>query len=130
MQLTQKQEDFCLTYIETGNASEAYRRSYSASKMSESTINRAAKTVMDNSKITARLSELRAPVREAAQISLESHLNALKGLRDRADSADNFGAAITAEVARGKASGLYTDKIKVEMPKAPQIIINVPSGGA
>ncbi|TIS17849.1 MAG: hypothetical protein E5X10_01890, partial [Mesorhizobium sp.] len=26
-ELTQKQEAFCLAYVETGNASEAYRRS-------------------------------------------------------------------------------------------------------
>ena len=29
-ELTQKQENFCLAYIETGNASEAYRKAYNA----------------------------------------------------------------------------------------------------
>lgn len=33
MKLTVKQEAFCLAYIETGNASEAYRRSYNAENM-------------------------------------------------------------------------------------------------
>jgi len=128
MQLTPKQEAFCLAYIETGNASEAYRRSYSSKSRTDATINRAAKTLTDNSKITARLEELRAPVRERAQISLESHLNDLKALRDRADSADNFGAAITAEVARGKASGLYSDKEKPKATERPQVVVIVPDG--
>ena len=56
--LTPKQEKFCLVYIETGNASEAYRQAYNTRKMKEATINRNAFTLMDNSKITARLKEL------------------------------------------------------------------------
>ena len=55
--LTPKQEKFCLVYIETGNASKAYRQAYNTRKMKEATINRNAFTLMDNSKITARLKE-------------------------------------------------------------------------
>ncbi len=36
--LTPKQEGFCISYIETGNASEAYRLNYSASKMSQAAL--------------------------------------------------------------------------------------------
>ena len=36
--LTPKQEGFCRSYIETGNASEAYRINYSAENMSQDTI--------------------------------------------------------------------------------------------
>ena len=32
-ELTQKQENFCLAYIETGNASEAYRKAYNAAEI-------------------------------------------------------------------------------------------------
>lgn len=59
--LTQKQENFCLAYIETGNASEAYRQAYSSGKMTAATVHRKAKELMDNGKIPARLEELRAP---------------------------------------------------------------------
>lgn len=109
--LTQKQEAFCLAYIETGNATEAYRRVYNCEKMASTTINRNAKTLIDDSKITARLDELRAPVRERAQITLEQHLNDLKRLRDRAEESEKYAAAVSAEVSRGKASGLYVEKI-------------------
>lgn len=128
MQLTPKQEAFCLAYLETGNASEAYRHSYSVKSMSDTAVNREAKRLIDNPKIATRLEELRKPVRERAQISLESHLEALKSLRDRADASENFSAAITAEVARGKASGLYSDKEKPKAAERPQIIVNVPDG--
>lgn len=109
--LTPKQEDFCIAYIETGNASEAYRRAYDSSKMGDATINRAAKELIDNPKIAARLAEVRAPVIAKAQITLETHLYDLKALRDKADAAEKYGPAIAAEIARGKASGLYVEKI-------------------
>ena len=111
--LTPKQENFCLAYLETGNASEAYRRSYDAEKMSDATVNRSAKELMDNPKITARVAELRKPAVEAAQVSLETHLNDLKRLRDLAEGEGKYSAAVSAEVARGKASGLYTENLNV-----------------
>ncbi|MGU9998175.1 terminase small subunit, partial [Bordetella avium] len=39
MALTPKQEAFALAYVETGNASEAYRRAYSAERMKPETVN-------------------------------------------------------------------------------------------
>ena len=35
--LTEKQEAFCRAFVETGNASEAYRRSYDAKNMGQNT---------------------------------------------------------------------------------------------
>lgn len=64
MGLTPKQEAFCLSYIETGNASEAYRRSYDVSKMKPASINRKAKELMDNGRIAARISELQTVITE------------------------------------------------------------------
>lgn len=118
MALTQKQEMFCISYIETGNASEAYRRSYDAKKMSETSVWRKAKELIDNGKVSARIQELRAPAVKAAQITLEQHLADLKALRDKADAAEKYGPAIQAEMARGKASGLYVDKIDLNVTDA------------
>ena len=110
--LTPKQEAFCLAYIETGNASEAYRQAYKANGMSLKTINEAASRLASNSKVIARLQELRAPVVEKAQITLEQHLADLQRLRDLAEASEKFGPAVTAEMARGKASGLYVDRVE------------------
>ncbi len=116
MALTIKQENFCLAYIETGNATEAYRRSYDSTNMKETTINRSAKELLDNPNITARLAELRKPVIERAQITLEQHLNDLKALRDTAWASEKYGPAIQAEIARGKASGHYIERVETGNP--------------
>jgi len=123
--LTQKQESFCLSYIETGNASEAYRQSYNISGMNESSVNRKAKELMDNGKIRARIEQLRKPAIEAAQITLTEHLNDLKRLRDKAEQEGKYSAAVSAEMARGKASGLYTENVNVSGNEAgmPAIVI-------
>lgn len=57
--LTPKQVSFCHRYLESGNASEAYRQCYSAEKAKSEAINRSAKELLDNPKIAARLDELR-----------------------------------------------------------------------
>lgn len=136
MKLTQKQEAFCLAYIETGNASDAYRRAYSADKMKPETVNRKAKALIDDGKITARLEDLRRPVVEAARMSLESHLARLDALSRKAENAGQYGAAIAAETNRGRAAGFYTEKVdhttggKPLPAPAEPAIINVTIGGA
>ena len=112
--LTIKQENFCLAYIETGNASEAYRRVYNTNKMKPETVNRSAKEMLDNRKIAARIDELRKPAREAAGVTLEGHLKELAELRDLAKNEGKYGPAIQAEMARGKASGLYVERSQID----------------
>ncbi|MDP1931917.1 MAG: terminase small subunit [Gammaproteobacteria bacterium] len=111
--LTAKQESFCLAYIETGSASEAYRQAYNCKAMKPPTISVKASELLANGKITVRLEELRAPVRKRAQISLHQHLDDLKRLRDKAENEGKFSAAVTAEVSRGRASGLYVEQIEL-----------------
>lgn len=123
--LTVKQEAFCLAYLETGNASEAYRRAYDAVKMKPATVNRKANELISDGKITARLDELRRPAVEKAQVTLECHLNDLKKLRDNAEAAGQFSAAISAEVARGKAAGLYSEKGKEDEDAPPPARVEI-----
>ena len=111
MKLTAKQEAFCLAYIETNNASEAYRRSYNASKMKDGTVHQTASRLLADVDVTARLEQLRAPVRDRAQITLESHLERLNHLSLMAEQAEQYSAAIKAEESRGKVAGLYVEKI-------------------
>ena len=119
MPLTQKQEAFCLEYINSGNASAAYRAAYNTSRMKPETVNRTAKSMMDNHKIAARLIELRAPAVEAVQLTLEMHLRTLAELRDEARLLGQMGAAINAESQRGKAAGLYVERIEQKLPLPP-----------
>ena len=107
---TPKQETFCLAYIETGNACEAYRRAYDCESMSATTIKREASRLMDNPTIATTLAALRAPVIQAAQVTLAGHLDDLLRLRDKASEAGLYSAAISAEIARGKAAGVHVEK--------------------
>lgn len=111
IKLTAKQEAFCLAYIEMNNASEAYRKAYNSSKMKPESVNESASRLLADVKITARLEQLREPVRERAQITLESHLERLNHLSLMAEQAEQYSAAIKAEESRGKVAGLYVEKI-------------------
>lgn len=62
--LTQKQEKFCLEYIKTGNASEAYRQSYDCSNMQAKTINERSCRLLKECKISARIAELKKTVEQ------------------------------------------------------------------
>ena len=108
LRLTPKQEKFCLEYLKTGNASEAYRRAYDASKSKPESVNRLAKAMLDNVKIASRLDELKKPAVQEAMFTFESHLKRLKDLSEGAESAEQFSAAINAEIHRGKAAGFYS----------------------
>lgn len=79
MKLTAKQEKFCNYYLECGNASEAYRRAYSCSKMKPETVNRMAFDLMNNRKIAARIEELRAGMEQRSNFTKD---NAVSILRD------------------------------------------------
>lgn len=58
--LTIKQETFCQKYIENGgNASEAYRAAYDAENMANKTIWEAASRLLADSKVSARVNELK-----------------------------------------------------------------------
>ena len=56
------------------------------------------------------IGELRAEVQEKHGITFERHLGELAKLRDEATAKGAWSAAINAEVARGKAGGLYVDQ--------------------
>ena len=111
-ELTAKQEKFCQCITEGINQSDAYRKAYNAEKMKPETIHVRAAELMRNSKIEARIKELRAPVIAECRLTLYNHLQALEQLRDLAKDAGTFAAAIRAEELRGKVSGLYTDRIE------------------
>lgn len=111
--LTPKQEMFCCAYLETGNASKAYRLAYDAAKMKPATVNRTAKELLDNPKIAARLAELRKPLEKQALMTVESHLARLDELGRQAEAAGWYSPAIAAEISRGKVMGYYVDRKEI-----------------
>lgn len=93
MGLTPKQERFCLAYLETGNASEAYRRAYNASKMKPNSINVNASKLLADAKVTLRLKELNESAVSSAVMTRKEALERLSTFA-RTDLSDlvEFGA--------------------------------------
>ena len=127
--LTSKQEAFCVELAKTGNASDAYRKAYDASGMKPETVSRTAFELQSKPKIAARIDALRAEVRRKGVVTLEEHLKALGVLRNKAVEARQYSAAISAEIARGKVSGLYTqDDESGDVPAPVKVEISVVNG--
>lgn len=114
MALTPKQEKFCLVYLETGNASEAYRQAYDAQSMKPETVNKRASELLDNGVIAGRLSELRAPIIAKAQLTVEDLLDELEEARIAALTAETVQSSAAVGATMGKAKLLGLDKQLIE----------------
>lgn len=71
MKLTIKQEKFCQEYINTGNASEAYRRSYNASKMKDEVIAVKASELLKTGNVSVRVKELKVQMTQKFEVTRE-----------------------------------------------------------
>ena len=96
MKLTIKQEKFCNYYLETGNASEAYRRAFSCNKMKPGTVNRKAIELFENGKITARVEELRRELKKKSDITKEEAVGILADIA-RANISDMLNVKATGD---------------------------------
>ena len=111
--MTPKQELFAQAVASGMNQSDAYRTAYSTGNMKASSINVNASKLSADAKVAQRVAELRKPVVEMVHVTLESHLSRLSVLSLAAEGEGKFAAAVAAEIARGKASGLYVDKTEI-----------------
>lgn len=108
--LTIKQEAFCQAYVEIGNASEAYRRTYDASNMKPETVNRKAVELQSHGKITARVAELRAQLRQRHEITADTLVQELEEARLLARNISSAAAMVSATMGKGKLLGLIIDR--------------------
>lgn len=113
--MTPKQEAFCLAFIETGNASEAYRQAYDAEGMKPASINRKAKELTDNGKIAARLAELRAGHLERHQFTVDDMVRQLDEDRKFARELETPAAAISASMGKAKLLGFLKEQVDVNV---------------
>ena len=92
---------------------EALRMStFKTDKMTGQSIANNAYKLNANAEVLARIVDLRKPIIEKVGLTLESHLNRLYILSRKAEDDSNYGPAVSAEVARGKAAGLYIEKVE------------------
>jgi phage terminase small subunit len=112
--LTPKQEAFAIAVSSGMTQADAYRQAFNVKPTTKpESVLQLASRLMAKVNIRARVDELKKPIIEAAGITLESHLARLEHLGKKAEDAESFTAAISAEVARGKVAQLYTDNLVV-----------------
>lgn len=137
--LTQKQENFCLKYIECGDASEAYRNAYNAKNMKPETINKRASELYLRGEIKGRIEELRSKIEKdslwtvdklikahtriyemgvgdvaSSHIVTEGAGDGISNTREVDMKDTNLAGAKASLVEIGKLLGYYTEKLKVE----------------
>jgi hypothetical protein len=133
--ITPKQEAFCVEYVASGSGVAAYRASYAADKMGDVAIDKEVAVLLNKPLVAERIAELlapraqnvpvadtvpdkatnKAPVTTRPPLTLESHLERLAHLSEMAESANQMSPAITAEVHRGKAAGLYVERVNLDV---------------
>lgn len=74
-ELTAKQAKFASFYVKSSDASDSYRKSYDAAKMSMESVNRAAHELLKNANVTARIEYLQSKVDEAEIYSIDKVLS-------------------------------------------------------
>jgi phage terminase small subunit len=113
MALTVKQENFCLAYMETGNASEAYRRAYNAGKMKPAVINVKASELLADGKIAVRLSTLQERLAQKSILTIERLTNDLLRIAKKGEDlaeAPGLSVARASLMDAAKLNGMVVDK--------------------
>ena len=111
--MTPKQELFAQAYLETSNASEAYKRAYNT-QANANTINRKASQLLKHPEVIKLLAELKADARQRHKLTIDDILQELEDARQKALSAETpqCSAAVTATMSKAKLLGL--DKQVIE----------------
>lgn len=111
--LSFSREKFVQGVVKGLTQADAYRAAYKAGDMKPDTIYQAASRLMADSKVAARLAELRAPVAQRVDMTIHAHVSRLAQIRDAAMQAGDHGPATRAEIAIGQVAGHYVQKLEV-----------------
>ena len=110
--LNSKQKLFCKEYLKGQKATEAaIKAGYTKDRKGAKT--QGSVLLNHNPVVRNYLIDLEIAASEKDAVSLENHLSTLHELREEAKEQGQISAAITAEVHRGKAGGLYIDRREI-----------------
>ena len=114
--LTPKQEAFALAYVETGNATEAYRRAYDVEPNARDPwINVEACQLLDHPKISRRVDELQRQAAERSEYTIRAAFEEYEEARQLALKAGNPNAAVSAVAGKVKLFGLERQRVRHEV---------------
>lgn len=127
--LTPKREKFAKLYVEEGEASKAYREAFSTKGMSDKTIWEAASRLLKDSKVAARVDELKAQHQERHNVTVDSLLAELEEARTTAQTSEKPQSAAMVSATMGKARILGLDKQVLEhKDREVTVVVNRPDG--
>lgn len=114
--MTPKQEQFARLYVETGNASEAYRQIYNTDNMKPETVTNEAYKLLQNPDITAMVDGLKEEARQRHAVTVGDLLHELEQARAAALAAPTpqSSAAVSATMGKAKMLGLLVDKAEIK----------------
>jgi len=120
--LTAKQEEFAKKIVEGMSQADAYRSAYSCKRMSDKTIWENASRLMADSKVTARVTELRNELATPSIKTAQERMEWLTQLIDNAEEGTN--EKLKAIDILNKMDGLYVQKIsgEVKMKKLEDLL--------
>ena len=111
--LTPKQEAFAQAYVETGNASEAYRRAYDAENMQPQTIAVKASELLASGKVSVRVAELRDAHLARHNLTVDDIKRMLLEDRQFARECTTPAAAVSASMGLAKLYGHLTERVEL-----------------
>jgi len=127
--LNSKQKLFCKEYFKGQTATDAaVKAGYTKDRKGAKT--QGSVLLNHNPVVRNYLIDLEIAASERDAVSLETHLSTLHDLREEAKDQGQISAAITAEVHRGKAGGLYIDRREILTAKSiscPRMIYSIDS---
>lgn len=114
--MTPKQEQFARLYVETGNASEAYRQAYNADNMKPETVTNEAYKLLQAPDISAMVDGLKEEARQRHAVTVGDLLHELEQARAAALAAPTpqSSAAVSATMGKAKMLGLLVDKAEIK----------------
>lgn len=114
--MTPKQEQFARLYVETGNASEAYRQAYNTDNMKPETVTNEAYKLLQDPDISTMVDDLKAEARQRHAVTVDDLLHELEQARAAALAAPTpqSSAAVSATMGKAKMLGLLVDKAEIK----------------
>ena len=110
--LTVKQDAFCRAYVETGNASEAYRRAFNAQNMKMESINSTASELLSRPYIASRVAEIKEHHAQRHDMTVDDIRTMLLADREFAREMETPAAAVSATMGLAKLYGHLRDKVE------------------
>ena len=121
--LTANQEQFAQNIIQGMSQADAYRAAYPNQRMSDKTVREAASRLMANSKVMARLTELREELVKPGIMTAQERLKWLTGVINSGE--ESTGDKLGAIYIMNKTQGEYVQKVEAEVKNAVNISIEL-----